>query len=112
LNYVHFKLHIIYIASSNSSFSLLLSINSGTIRSTISVSIKCISQILLTIQKNIYYNWLPGKVGIGIVQADSGSVCSEIFGWGRTIGLVQSLAIVAGEKLFNGPKCGSDRAHM
>ena len=64
------------------------------------------------IQRNIYYNLLPGEVGIGIFQADLGSVCSEIFGWGRTIGLVQSLAIIAGEKLFYGPKCGSDRAHI
>ena len=62
--------------------------------------------------KNSLWWLLPGKVGSGIVQADSGSVCSEISGWGRTIGLVQSLVIIAGEKLFHGPKCGSDRAHI
>ena len=64
------------------------------------------------IQRNIYYNLLPGGVGIEIVQADSDSVCSEIFGQEQIIGLVQSLAIVAGEKLFHGPKCGSDRVHI
>jgi hypothetical protein len=65
----------------------------------------------LTNLRNIC-KYLPGRVGIGIAQADSGEVCSEIFGWGRTIGLVQSLAIIAEEKLFHGPKCGSDRAHI
>ena len=99
----------IYLASSNSLFPLLLSMNSGIL--TISTSLKYISKCIYieNVKKKFYLNSLPGR---GIVQVDSDSVCSEIFGWGRIIGLVQRLAIAEGEKLFHGPKCGSDRAHI
>ena len=63
----------IYLTSSNSSLLLLSSINSGILVEFISIKY-IISQMYY--EKN-YFNWLPGR---GIVQADSGSVCSEIFG--------------------------------